>query len=99
MKDNFRFIRVSTIGKFLPNIERRYLVKQFSSDEVFIQYEPSFYYGHLSEISDLLCYDFDDLAVSLQEKYQNDIENYTKIEGNLYKVGEVIDILDKNKKK
>ena len=53
-----------------------------------ISYLPNIYLNHLEEISDLLCYDFDELDEINKNLYQDNVIKYEKQENGLYKLGE-----------
>ena len=78
-KDKLNLLYVSDIGEFLPDYDTRYIVIPFSSDEFFIQLEPSLYLGKLKDIYEFICYDYDQLDINLQKKYKNNFKQISYI--------------------
>ena len=85
-KDKLNLLYVSDIGEFLPDYDTRYIVIPFSSDEFFIQLEPSLYLGKLKDIYEFICYDYDQLDINLQKKYKNNFKAFEKVQDNLYQM-------------
>lgn len=85
MKDVIRILFLKNIGNFLDGENFKYIVKK-DNDNFIVNDFPIVYNGYINKIITEICYDFDELSMYNQQRYQNYYVELKKVNNNIYSI-------------
>ena len=84
MKDEIRIIFFKQIGFALDGEKLKYLAVKKDDDTYQISEAPNCLYGVFSALTDYLCYDYDDLSMYNQMRYEKYYIQLKRVNVNVY---------------
>ena len=85
MKDVIRILFLKNIGNFLDGENFKYIVKK-DNDYFIVNDFPIVYNEYINKIITEICYDFDELSMYNQQRYQNYYVELKKVDNNIYSI-------------
>ena len=86
MKDEINILFFKNVGNNLDGEDFKYIVKKGDNDEYTIEEVPIVLKDHLSSLNEYLCYDYDELSIYNQQRYEKFRINLKRVNNNIYSV-------------
>lgn len=86
MKEEMRILFFKNVGNHLDGEDLKYIAVQKADNTYEISETPPVLNGFFSSISNYLCYDFDELSIYNQQRYEKYYLQLKRINDNIYSV-------------
>lgn len=83
MKEIIRILYLKNVGNYLDGENLKYIVTN-DNDNFIINKFPQFYNGKINDIFNNLCYDFDDLSIYNQKRYEKFYIELKRVDNKIY---------------
>lgn len=84
MKDEIKILFLKNVGNYLDGEVLKYLVKESDGEKYIVTDFPSVYNEPLNSIYNNICYDFDELSIPNQQRYQKYYIQLKRVNKNIY---------------
>lgn len=86
MKENINILFLKNVGNYLDGENFKYLAVFIDDENYILKDLPIAFKGHMSALSEYLCYDYDELSDLNKRRYQNQYKALKKVNDNIYSV-------------